>query len=121
MRVKSLALLLVFCTAGGVFAQDDHAGMEFYEKKIRPLLLDNCGKCHTGKKLRGNLSVDSRETLLEGGDNGAAIVPGQPGKSLLIKAVKWRGHCRPGKVGGDGGTGAEGGQGQQGQEGRHRY
>jgi len=60
---------------------------EFFETKIRPVLASNCYSCHSGSKL-GGLRVDSREALLQGGKSGAAIVPGDPDKSLLIKAVR---------------------------------
>src|SRR6266480_4574059 len=64
--------------------------IEFYEKEIHPLLSENCFKCHshTADKIKGNFVLDSREGLLRGGDSGAAIVPGDPEKSLLIKAVR---------------------------------
>ena len=65
--------------------------MEFFENKIRPILSDNCYKCHSHEavKLKGGLSVEYREPLLKGGENGPAIVPGDPNKSLLIKAVRY--------------------------------
>jgi hypothetical protein len=62
-------------------------GGEFFETKIRPLLVDHCYKCHGGDKKKGNLQLTSRDNVLKGGDNGPAIVPGQPEKSLLIKAI----------------------------------
>jgi cytochrome c553 len=61
---------------------------EFFEKKIRPLLADKCIKCHGPEKQWSNLRMDSREALLKGGDRGAAIVPGKPDESLLIRAVR---------------------------------
>ncbi|HEX8910845.1 MAG TPA: PSD1 and planctomycete cytochrome C domain-containing protein, partial [Humisphaera sp.] len=62
-----------------------------FEGKIRPLLVNNCYKCHSAAegKSKGSLTVDSREALLKGGENGPAIVPGDPDKSLLIKAVQY--------------------------------
>jgi mono/diheme cytochrome c family protein len=65
--------------------------LEFFEKKIRPLLTERCYSCHSAKaeKLKGGLYVDSHEGLLKGGDSGAALVAGDPKKSLLIKAVRW--------------------------------
>lgn len=67
----------------------DAAAVEFFEKKIRPLLADNCFNCHsTNTNSRGGLRLDDRNGLLAGGDHGAAIVPGDPEKSLLIKAVR---------------------------------
>ncbi|MDB6123096.1 MAG: hypothetical protein JWQ71_2089 [Pedosphaera sp.] len=64
-------------------------GLEFFEKKIRPVLVDQCYKCHSAKseKVKGGLLLDSRAGLLKGGDSGPAIVPGKPNKSLLIKAI----------------------------------
>jgi hypothetical protein len=64
----------------------------FFEAKIRPVLASQCGKCHgsTAEKLRGGLHVDSREGLRRGGDSGAAVVPGKPDESLLIRAIRYR-------------------------------
>src|SRR5688572_11019864 len=68
---------------------DQH--VEFFEKKIRPLLVEHCYKCHSAEseKLKGGLRLDSREGVLKGGESGPAIVPGDPDKSLLIKAVRY--------------------------------
>ncbi len=65
--------------------------LTFFEAKVRPLLIRRCQECHstrTGKK-RGGLLLDSRSAILAGGDTGPAAVPGQPGKSLLIQAVRY--------------------------------
>ena len=71
--------------------EKDPDGIEFFEKRIQPLLVDHCYKCHSDKaeKLEGNLRVDSREGLLKGGSQGPAIEPGEPENSLLIKAVNY--------------------------------
>src|SRR5262249_14440371 len=61
----------------------------WFESKIRPLLADRCVKCHGPKKQKGELRLDSRAALLEGGDQGPAAVPGAPEKSLLITAVQY--------------------------------
>lgn len=70
-------------------AAADSAGVEFFEKKVRPILVENCYKCHSAEaeKIKGGLLLDTREGVLKGGDTGPAIVPGHPEKSLLIKAV----------------------------------
>lgn len=60
---------------------------EFFEKSVRPLLVQRCYSCHAGKEPRGGLSLETRSGWLKGGASGAAIVPGDPEKSLLIKAV----------------------------------
>lgn len=65
--------------------------MEFFEKKIRPILVDDCYKCHSqeSQKVKGGLLLDTREGSLKGGDTGPAVVPGDLDKSLLIKAVRY--------------------------------
>jgi hypothetical protein len=60
---------------------------EFFETKIRPVLANNCYNCHAASAL-GGLRLDSHDALLKGGTRGAAIVPGDPDKSLLIQAVR---------------------------------
>jgi hypothetical protein len=69
-------------------APKDPAAERLFESKIRPVLAGRCWKCHGGDKARGGLRLDSREALLEGGDHGPAIVPGDPEKSLLIQAIR---------------------------------
>jgi hypothetical protein len=61
----------------------------FFESRIRPVLATTCVKCHAGTKTENGLSVDRRESLLKGGDSGPAIVPGDPEKSLLIRALRY--------------------------------
>jgi len=63
-------------------------GLELFEQEVRPIFVDVCGKCHGGRQQDGSLRLDSREALVQGGDRGAAIVPGEPRKSLLIEAVR---------------------------------
>ncbi|MBI3414258.1 MAG: DUF1553 domain-containing protein [Verrucomicrobia bacterium] len=75
-----------------VFCDDASAdNLAFFERKIRPLLADNCYQCHSAEseKLKGSLLLDTREGVLKGGDTGPAIVPGEPEQSLLIKAVRY--------------------------------
>jgi hypothetical protein len=69
----------------------DAAGVEFFEKQIRPVLVDHCYKCHSheAEKVKGSLLLDTRDGVLKGGDTGPAIVPGDPEKSLLIKAIRY--------------------------------
>jgi hypothetical protein len=64
--------------------------VEFFEKKIRPIFVERCYKCHSAhaEKVKGGLLLDSREGLLKGGDSGPAIVPGDPEKSILIRAIR---------------------------------
>jgi hypothetical protein len=66
----------------------DAASVEFFEKKIRPLLVENCYTCHSANtNSKGGLRVDDRNGLLHGGESGPAVVPGQPENSLLLRAV----------------------------------
>jgi len=66
-------------------------GIDFYEKKIRPLLIERCYACHSAKaeSVKGGLLLDTRQGLLKGGESGPAIVPGRPEVSLLVKAVRY--------------------------------
>ena len=66
--------------------------VEFFETKIRPLFADECFRCHSdeAKKLKGDLHLDTRAGMLKGGETGAAVVPGNPDASLLIKAVRYK-------------------------------
>jgi hypothetical protein len=63
---------------------------EFFEKRIRPVLVEHCYECHsaTAKKIKGGLLLDSRAGTHKGGDSGPAITPGDPDASLLIQAVR---------------------------------
>ncbi|QDU29525.1 Planctomycete cytochrome C [Anatilimnocola aggregata] len=90
----STAIALVFGTCGLCCAETPtpagSEGLEFFEKRIRPILVAHCYECHSAdrKKQEGGLFLDSRSALLKGGDSGPAIIPGDPEKSLLITAVR---------------------------------
>ncbi|MCP4172614.1 MAG: DUF1553 domain-containing protein [Fuerstiella sp.] len=60
---------------------------DIFERMVRPILVEQCSACHGDRKQNGELRVDSLKALLQGGDTGPAIVPGQSRQSLLIKAV----------------------------------
>ena len=90
--------ILAICGAGLAAAQDARstptsagnfppAAVEFFEATVRPILVDQCLKCHGAKKQSSGLRLDSREAVLKGGDSGPAVVPGKPDESLLIQAV----------------------------------
>ncbi|HTA30870.1 MAG TPA: DUF1549 domain-containing protein, partial [Candidatus Cybelea sp.] len=89
----AVVLCLVALTNAAT-AADDPAGLEFFENKIRPILVDNCYSCHSQQsaKIKGGLLLDTREGLLKGGDDGPAIKPGDLEESLLIKAVRYDGE-----------------------------
>jgi hypothetical protein len=76
-------------------AREDSASVEFFEKKVRPLLVAHCYTCHSADtNSRGGLRVDDRNGLLVGGGRGAAVIPGKPEESLLIKAVTRAGDLK---------------------------
>src|SRR3954468_17992273 len=70
-------------------ARGEDAAVEFFEKKVRPVLVENCYNCHSANtNARSGLRVDDRNGLILGGDHGPAIIPGKPAESWLIRAVK---------------------------------
>ena len=94
-RIFVIALLIAAVTIPATFAAEpDPAALDFFEKKIRPVLIDKCYQCHSAKakeagKLKGGLQLDSREGLHAGGDTGPAISPGKVDESLLIEAIRF--------------------------------
>jgi hypothetical protein len=86
------ALGTVITTAVAVAAPLDRKDVEFFESKVRPILSAKCDRCHSAKaeKIRGGLLLDSRQGWSRGGDSGPAIVPGDPKKSLLIRAIGYQ-------------------------------
>lgn len=70
---------------------EEKEGLELYKSKILELLTDNCFECHSTKEDRfeSGLDLQFRRTILEGGDRGPAIEPGEPEDSLLILAIKY--------------------------------
>ena len=71
--------------------------LEFFESKVRPLLAEHCFQCHSLKAetLRGELYLDNRDRLLNGGQSGAVVLPGDPENSLLVQAIRWDGLKMP--------------------------
>ncbi|MBL9144211.1 MAG: PSD1 domain-containing protein [Verrucomicrobiaceae bacterium] len=90
----SSSLILTAClVAGSAFAADDdaqRAAMKFFETDVRPILVNKCYDCHSKTKQKGGLRVDHIGYLKTGGDTGPAIVPGDPEKSPLIEAIRWK-------------------------------
>jgi hypothetical protein len=66
------------------------AQQEFFEARVRPVLVEHCYECHSSAAAvaEGNLLLDSRDGVLKGGDSGAAIVAGEPDQSLLLQALR---------------------------------
>ena len=67
----------------------DPAGVEFFEKQVRPILSARCHGCHGPAKQKGGLRLDARETVLAGGSTGPAVIPGNPKDSLLVDAINY--------------------------------
>ncbi len=79
-------------------ADDD--GVQFFEQKIRPVLVQHCYSCHSAeardaKKLQGELYLDSAGGIAAGGESGAVLVKGKSAESLLLKALKYDGVEMP--------------------------
>src|SRR4051794_27386312 len=93
MPLRNLAVVMGVFALWPVGARAADAGVDFFESKIRPVLVKDCYQCHSAesaktKKLRGGLQLDTREGVRKGGDAGPAVVPGDIKKSLLISALR---------------------------------
>lgn len=98
--------LVIAALAGAVLASlgraDRCSGSEqadFFERKIRPVLIAHCYECHAGDSdpIQGGLRLDDPQSMLRGGDTGAAVMPGNPDKSLLLSAIRYDGLEMPPK------------------------
>src|SRR5262245_64688893 len=67
----------------------DPAQVEFFEKSVRPVLATKCFGCHGPEKQKGGLRLDSRSSMMQGGDTGPAISPGDPKQSRLVEAIRY--------------------------------
>ena len=85
-----MRVLALFLSAAALAAAQSPE-IEFFERKIRPVLVEQCEVCHSSRLAEpmGGLRVDSRDGLLQGGASGAAFVSGDPERSLLIKALRY--------------------------------
>ncbi len=84
-----MRILLVLAVTVATAPADDQ-----FERKIRPVLIEHCQKCHSAEaagknKLRGGLRLDSKAGWQTGGDSGPAIIPGKPADSLLLKSLRY--------------------------------
>ncbi|MFM8479035.1 MAG: PSD1 and planctomycete cytochrome C domain-containing protein [Planctomycetaceae bacterium] len=90
----AVVLFCLICSGPSrqLLAQDTStaADIEFFETKIRPVLVQHCYECHAteAKIVRGGLLLDSKAATLQGGDSGPAVVPGRPEDSLLLSAIR---------------------------------
>lgn len=88
--------MLVVCwvslfACAGITHAAEPTGLEFFTTKVEPILRANCYKCHShdAGKMKGGLTLDSKSGWEQGGDSGAAIVPGDTDKSLLVSAIRY--------------------------------
>ncbi len=87
--MRRLLAILALGTSPLAAADLKPADLEFFESKIRPVLVAECYECHDAKKQKGDLRLDYRDGLLKGGEEGAAIVPGDAKKSILIQSMDY--------------------------------
>ncbi|MSR37585.1 MAG: DUF1553 domain-containing protein [Planctomycetes bacterium] len=94
LRILQIAICLTFVVLGSVHAQSTAstsatAAVEFFERRIRPVLAQDCYECHSSNgKQQGGLALDHRAALLRGGDNGPVIAPSLPLTSRLLLAIR---------------------------------
>jgi hypothetical protein len=88
-----VAAAAVLAGAGmcGVSAQDAANKPAFYTEKVKPILMENCGKCHFNMNHKGGLAMDTHASMMKGGRDGVVIVPGDPANSLLVKLIRHEG------------------------------
>lgn len=91
-RFSHLLVLIGFAAAPALAVDDEaqRAAMTFFEKEVRPILVERCFECHSNTKQKGGLRVDHIGYLKTGGDTGPAVVPGAPEKSALMEAVHYK-------------------------------
>ena len=102
-HLSSLALVvpaivcLVLATATDAAAAPPPEQLEYFETHIRPVLVKYCYECHAmgAKTVRGDLLLDTRGGIREGGDSGPAVVPTKPDESLLLEAIRYESFEMP--------------------------
>lgn len=101
--LKRVVVVIALMLAGGApvanakDAAERDRGIEFFEAKIRPVLIKHCYECHAAdaKSIRGGLLLDTRAGALTGGDSGASIVPGKPDESMLLESLRFESFEMP--------------------------
>ena len=93
MCVIAFLAILIFANERAysqqVNSQLSHEQLEFFEKSVRPLLIERCYECHSTKEVSGGLRLDSQIGVAKGGDTGPAIVAGKPAQSRLVEAIRY--------------------------------
>ena len=89
--IAPAGILLSICLASRSPGQEAET---FFENRIRPILAENCFKCHGGKARKGGVRLDQRAALLAKGEDGPVIIPGKPGQGRLLAAVRHTGELK---------------------------
>src|SRR5690349_14136083 len=92
--VWSVSLLFFMALVGNAQQKSkgekpDAVQAEFFEAKVRPILVASCAKCHGASNTSGGLRLDTREGLLKGGAHGPVVMPHKPSESLLLQAISY--------------------------------
>jgi hypothetical protein len=93
MRISTLTAIALLVAAPAVRAEEP-VNAEFFEKKVRPLLVVNCVGCHGPQKQKGGLRLDAKTGFTKGGQNGALVKPGELDKSLLLQVIRYDGDIK---------------------------
>ena len=87
VRLFSVCCGLLLLLSGTIAFAQEAAQDDVYSTRVKPLLAKQCGECHGSKKQQSGLRIDSAKGMLDGGDSGTALVPGDSAKSLLVQAI----------------------------------
>ena len=93
MRISILTVLALLSPSAVVRAAEP-VDNDYFEKKVRPILVANCVSCHDAKKQKGGLRLDAKAEFAKGGESGPAVKPGDPAKSQLVAAVGYAGEVK---------------------------
>ncbi len=91
LLIHGILWVAIFLLCGNTaISQTDVEGVQFFERNIRPVLVERCYKCHStgAKQVQAGLFLDTRQSVRAGGERGPAVVPGNVGDSLLIEAIR---------------------------------
>ncbi len=102
LRSLGLVLTILVSIRGiePVFAQENRTenasrkALDFFESRVRPILVERCQRCHGSERVRAGLRLDHRDAILRGGDSGPAVVPGDLNESVLIEAIRYDGFVQ---------------------------
>ncbi len=90
-QIFLVSIAVVLVSAYAVFSYGSTAAVSrtdvSYTKDIRPILTGRCGSCHSGEFVSDGLNMESHTALMAGSENGAVIIPGNAGNSLLVKKL----------------------------------